>query len=348
MTVKAKFTQTIAAVLIMLASALGQSDANSTSTNSNRESPPLRLVQEIPLPNVVGRIDHFTVDQKRKLVIGSALGNNTVEVIDVFAGRVVHTIPGIPEPQGVLYVPDPINKLYVASAEDGKLRIYDGKSYAPITTLDFEENTDNLRYDPAEKRVYVGYGEDEKSAIGVVDAATNQRLEDAGKLDAHPESFQLESPGSKIYVNIASKEKIAVIDRKTHQVKDWHLTGLKANFPMALDQAEHRLFIGTRKPSRLAAFDTDTGKIVANLTSAGDMDDLYYDDSRKRVYVPGGEGFISVFEQKDADHYDEMAKIPSAIGARTGVWYGKRDRLYLAVPGRANQGAEVWVYEAQD
>ncbi|HWY70279.1 MAG TPA: hypothetical protein VNX88_16540 [Terriglobales bacterium] len=348
MTVKAKFTQTIAAVLIMLASALGQSDATSTSTNSNRESPPLRLVQEIPLPNVVGRIDHFTVDQKRKLVIGSALGNNTVEVIDVFAGRVVHTIPGIPEPQGVLYVPDPINKLYVASAEDGKLRIYDGKSYAPITTLDFEENTDNLRYDPAEKRVYVGYGEDEKSAIGVVDAATNQRLEDAGKLDAHPESFQLESPGSKIYVNIASKEKIAVIDRKTHQVKDWRLTGLKANFPMALDQAEHRLFIGTRKPSRLAVFDTDTGKIVANLTSAGDMDDLYYDDSRKRVYVPGGEGFISVFEQKDADHYDQMAKIASAIGARTGVWYGKRDRLYLAVPGRANQGAEVWVYEAQD
>ena len=348
MRLHARITRVITALLIMIASAFGQSNANSPQANTNRESPPLRIVQEIPLPNVVGRIDHFTLNQKRKLVIGSALGNNTVEVLDVFAGRVIHTVPGIPEPQGVLYVPDPINKLYVASAEDGKLRIYDGKSYSLISTLDFQENTDNLRYDANEKRVYVGYGEDEKSAIGVVDATSNQRLDDAGKLDSHPESFQVESPGSNIYVNIASKEKVAVINRKTHQVKEWPLTGVKANFPMALDQADHRLFLGTRKPARLVVMDTDTGKIVANVPSAGDMDDLYYDDSRKRVYIPGGEGFISVFEQKDPDHYEEMARIASAIGARTGVWYGKRDRLYLAVPGRANQGAAVWVYEAQD
>src|SRR6266404_1205810 len=184
------------------------------------ESAPLRIVQAIPLPNVVGRIDHFTADQKRKLVIGSALGNNTVEVIDVFAGRVVHTVSGLDEPQGVLYAPN-VNKLYAANAGDGKLRIYDGKTFALTNTLDFGENTDNLRYDPATKRVYVGYGEDEKSAIGVVDAATDTRLEDAGKLDAHPESFQLESNGPRIFVNIASKEKISVIDRNSHKVTDW-------------------------------------------------------------------------------------------------------------------------------
>jgi DNA-binding beta-propeller fold protein YncE len=324
-----------------------KSEASWSDDQAEHESAPLRIVQAIPLPNVVGRIDHFTADQKRKLVIGSALGNNTLEVVDVFAGRVVHTVNGLDEPQGVLFAPN-VNKLYAANAGDGKLRIYDGKSFALLNTIDFGENTDNIRYDPATKRVYVGYGEDEKSAIGVIDATTDKRLDDAGKLDSHPESFQLESSGTRIFVNVASKEKISVIDRNSHTVNDWAIPGLKANFPMALNEADHRLFIGTRKPGRLAVLDTTSGKIVANLPSAGDMDDLYFDSGRKRIYIPGGEGFISVFQQIDPDHYQAMARIPSAIGARTGYWYEKRDRLYLAVPGRANQGAELWVYEAQD
>ena len=309
-----------------------------------KESTPLRIVQAIPLPNVVGRIDHFSVDPKRRLVIGSALGNDTVEVINTFAGKVVQTIKGLNEPQGVLYVGD-INKLFVANAGDGKVRVYDGKTWALGATVDFGANTDNLRYDAGAKRVYVGYGEEE-AGIGVIDAATSKRLDDAAKLDAHPESFQLD--GSNIYVNVADKAKISVIDRKTKKVTDWPLSDLKANFPMALDEADHRLFIGTRKPARLVAIDTTNGKIVANLLSAGDMDDLYYDSGRKRIYVLAGEGFISVFQQTDPDHYESMAKIPTTTGARTGVWYEKRDRLYLAVPGRANQGAELWVYEAQD
>ncbi len=284
----------------------------------------------------------------RIVLIGSALGNDSVEIVDAFAGKVVRTIKGLAEPQGVLYVGGDINKLYVANAGDGKLRIYDGKNFNLVETLDFGENTDNLRYDPDAKRVYVGYGEDNESAIGVVDAAASKRLDDAGKLDSHPESFQLELSGPRIFVNIASKEKISVIDRNTKKVSEWLLPGLKANFPMALDETDHRLFIGTRKPARLAVIDTASGKVIVNIPCAGDMDDLYYDTSRKRIYVPGGEGFISVFQQNNPDHYESMGKIPSAVGARTGLWYEKRDRLYLAVPGRANQGAELWVYEAQD
>jgi DNA-binding beta-propeller fold protein YncE len=337
-------TYAIVACVVFAIPCFTQSDAGAAP----EVTPPLRLVQAIPLPNVAGRIDHFTVDPKRKWVIGSALGNNTVEIVDAFAGRVVKTVSGLDEPQGVLFVGDPINKLFVANAGDGKLRVYEGKTFNLVDTLDFGENTDNLRYVPAEKRVYVGYGEDEKSAIGVVDAVTNKRMDDAGKLDSHPESFQIELSGPRIFVNIASKQKIAVIDRQTHKVTDWQIGTLKANFPMALDEADHRLFIGTRKPSRLGVLDTGTGKLVATLPAAGDMDDLYYDDSRKRIYIPGGEGFLSVYEQRDPDHYEAIAKIPGAIGARTGVWYAKRDRLYIAVPGRANQGAEIWVYEAQD
>src|SRR5882762_10327830 len=153
------------------------------------ESTPLLLVQEIPLPHVEGRIDHFTFDAKRKRVIGAALGNNTVEVVDTFAGRDIHSIPGAANPQGVAFAGE-LNKLFVANGADEKLRVYDGASFTLLKTLDIGEDADNVRYDPAENRVYVAYGGDDVGGIAVIDAATGARLDDAAKLDAHPESFQ--------------------------------------------------------------------------------------------------------------------------------------------------------------
>src|SRR6266481_3098477 len=123
--------------------------ALSQSLPSAPERPPLLLVQEIPLPHVEGRIDHFTLDAKRKRVIGAALGNNTVEVVDIFAGRDVHSIPGAANPQGVAFAGE-LNKLFVANGADGKLRVYDGESFALLKTLDIGEDADNVRYDPAE------------------------------------------------------------------------------------------------------------------------------------------------------------------------------------------------------
>jgi hypothetical protein len=136
---------------------------------------PLLLVQEIPLPNVGGRIDHFTFDAKRKRVIGAALGNNTVEVVDTFSGRDIRSITGAAEPQGVVYVEE-MNKLFVANGTDGKLRIYDGDSFKPVDTVNIGEDAVNVRYDPAEKRVYVAYGGDEGGGIAVIDPATGKRL----------------------------------------------------------------------------------------------------------------------------------------------------------------------------
>lgn len=317
---------------------------NSQQNPEARESAALRLVQEIPLPGVEGRLDHFTVDTKRKRVIFSALGNNTVEIVDVFAARRIHSITGLSEPQGVLYLSE-FNKLFVANAADGTVKVFDGTTFHLLDTINFGEDPDNLRYDASTKRVYVGYGD---GAIGAVDATNNKRLNVDYKLEEHPESFQLEAKGARIFVNVAAKKHVAVIDRTTGAVTKWELGGAGANFPMALDEANHRLFIGTRKPSRLMVFDTNSGKAVANLPAAGDMDDLFYDAARKRIYIPGGEGFISVYQQNDPDHYEIMAKIPSSIGARTGAFYVQRDRLYLAVPAHASLGAELWVFEAQD
>lgn len=310
---------------------------------------PLVLTGAIPLPNVKGRIDHFGFDSVHNHLFLSALGNNTEEIIGIGAQTVVHTISGVPTPQGVAYSPE-TNKLFVGS-DAGKLYVYDGTTFDLITSIDFGDDVDNLRYDAAEKRLYVGYGDEKTGAIGMVDAATNKRLDDEFKLGAHPESFQLSSSGPNIYVNLPDLKQIAVINRNTHSIVRWPQT-LEGNFPMALDETDQRLFVATRVPPRLAVFDTGSGHRVAALPTVQDADDLYYDSARKRVYVCGGEGYISVFQKEDADHYKFLAKVETATGARTCGYFGKGrkgfDRLYVAVPARADHGAEVWIYTVQD
>jgi DNA-binding beta-propeller fold protein YncE len=186
----------------------------------------------------------------------------------------------------------------------------------------------------------------------MIDATTNQRIDEDYKLGGEPESFQLEKSGPNIYVNVPDLKQIAVVNRTTKAVTHWSLNGIESNFPMALDEADHRLFVGVHVPARLAVFDTNSGRMVAALPSVQDGDDLYFDADRKRVYMPGGEGLISVFQMTDPDHYKLLAKIPTAIGAKTAGYYGKQgkgfDRFYLAVPARGGQSAEVRIYTVQD
>lgn len=303
---------------------------------------PLRLENTIPLPGVQGRIDHFSVDVKGRRLFVAALGNNTIEVLDLAAGKRLRSIPGFQEPQGVLYIPE-IDRLYVANGGDGSLRILDGKTFQTIKSADFSDDADNVRYDAEAKQVWVGYG---KGALGALDTGSNAR---AGyvKLDAHPESFQLEKSGTRIFVNVPNAGHVAVIDRRKRTLEaKWRVTTAAAHYPMALDE-NHRLFLGCRKPPKVVVFDTASGKMVAEQAIAGDTDDLFYDAKRKRIYVSGGEGFLSVIEQRDPDRYEPLAKIPTAAGARTSLWVADLDRLYLAVPHRPNQRCEIRVYQPQ-
>ncbi len=342
----------------MLGGAQQSAKESSTPTKSSAGSPksaatvserPLILSGSIPMEGVKGRFDHFASGQGQVFV--SALGNNTVEVISIFGGTVEHTITGVPGPQGVAFSPE-ANKLFVASVK-GKLYIYDGASFNLITTIDFQGGADNLRYDAATKRVYVGCGDGEKTgAIATVDAMTNQRLGEEYKIGGEPESFQLEKSGPNIYVNIPDLKQIAVINRNTKAITRWPLTGLLMNFPMALDEADHRLFAGIREPPRLAVLDTASGHTVALLPSVADSDDLYFDAEHKRVYMPGGEGFIYVFQLNDPDHYQLLAKVPTALGGRTAGYFGRQGkgmhRFFLAIPARGGQSAEVRIYTIQD
>jgi WD40 repeat protein len=327
--------------------------ARAQEKSAPRDNGPLILTSQIPLPGVHGRFDHFTFDPAEPArVFISALGNSSVEVIDLVKDTDVQSITGIPEPQGIVFAVG-LNKLFVASRK-GKLYIYDGSDYKLITSIDYNADVDNLRYDATSKRVYVGYGDEDKAAIGMVDATTNQRLDEVYKLDTHPESYQLEKSGPNIYVNLMDLKLIGVIDRTTKKVTNWELPPkFGENFPMALDEADHRLMIVTRTPPRLVVYDTNSGKPVATLPCVADVDDLYYDANHKRVYIPGGQGFIDVFQQKDADHYERLARIPSVVGARTAGYtprVGKKglDRIFLAVPYSPSKEAAVWTYTVQE
>jgi len=323
---------------------------NAQEQAKSRTDPPLILTGTISMPNVEGRIDHFAIDPGGRLFV-CVVGNDTVEVLKTLTDKRIHTMAAVPHPQGAVYAPK-LKKLFVGS-RDGKLYVYDGTSFDLITFNSFDGDVDNLRYDEAGKRVYVAHGDGETAGIAVIDAKTNQRLSEDFKLGAHPESFQMEKSGPAIFVNLPDLHEIAVLNRSTRGITKWPLTHIEENFPMALDEAGHQLFVGSRTPPRLIVFDTESGHLITAIRTAADSDDFYYDYAYKRVYVPGGQGFVSVFQQSDPDHYQLIRKVPSALGARTAGYAAKtgqkgRDRFYLAVPGRQGHSAEVWIFQAQE
>jgi DNA-binding beta-propeller fold protein YncE len=300
---------------------------------------PLKLEQTIELPDVQGRIDHMSIDVAGQRLFVSALGNGTVEVIDLKNGKRAHTISGLKEPQGALYIADK-NRLFVASGKDGTVKVFDGTSFQLLKTVEYGEDADNLRYDSARERVYVGFG---GGALGEMDTEGQKTAET--KLDAHPESFQLEKGSSRIYVNLPGSRKVAVVDREAHSVvTSWGMGLTLGNYAMALDEADHRLFVVSRVPARLVVMDTATGKVFQNLPAVGDCDDIFWDAGRKRIYATGGEGASSVFEQQDPDHYREMVRVPTVKGARTSFFSPDLGRLYLAVRRRGSTPAAIQVF----
>jgi DNA-binding beta-propeller fold protein YncE len=323
--------KSIAAILLTCA-AITVSDAET-----------LRLKASVPLPGVKGRFDHFAADIKTHRVFVAALGNNTLEIIDAAGGKRLHSITGLHKPTGVAFLPD-ANQIIVANGDDGTLRIFDGTGYKVLQSITALDDADNVRVDSKRKLLYVGYGD---GAIGVVDANETKQTRNI-KLAGHPESFQLEQQGDRIFVNVPDAKQIAVIDReKQNVIATWPMKEFQANFPMALDESNKRLFVGCRNPVRLVVFDTDAGKPVTNLAISGDTDDLFYDAARKRLYVSCGEGFIDVIDQHSVDRYEVRERIPTRSGARTCFFSAELNELYLAVPQGGQESAEIRIFQPE-
>src|SRR6266702_6669372 len=264
-----------------------------------------KLERTIPLPGVEGRIDHFALDASGERLFVCALGNNTVEVLDLRKGERIRSITGLGAPQGIVYIPE-LDRLFVANDKGGLCKIYDGKSFQTISELNLEDDADNVRYEDTTKRIYVGFG---SGGIAIVNAQDGKQISSI-KLSGHPEAFELEKNGQRIFVNIPNSRHVAVIDReKGEVVTRWKTDLAFGNFPMALDEANHRLFVGCRLPSKLIVLNTESGEVVTSIDISGDPDDVFYDSKRHRIYAICGAGKIDIIEQADASTYKTSAKI---------------------------------------
>jgi hypothetical protein len=303
----------------------------------------LKLAKTILLPGVTGRFDHFALDLKGHRLYVAALGNNTLEAIDLAAGKRIQSVPGLGKPTGIWFLPD-LNRLFVACGDDGNVRVFDAAMLRLMKTIPGLEDADNIRFDAKAGLIYVGYG---SGSLAVIDPAKAENIGNI-KLDGHPESFQLEKNGRRIFVNVPDAQHIAVVNRDRRVVEaKWPMTDIKANFPMALDEADHRLFVGCRNPPRLVAFDTESGKRVADIGISGDIDDLFYDAAVHCLYASCGEGFIDVIAQNDMGRYERIERIPTSPGARTAYLSPELNEFYLAVPERGAQKAEIRVFAAK-
>ncbi len=312
-------------------------------TVARAEEGTFQLKQTISLPGVEGRIDHMALDASGERLFVCAFGNNTVEVLDLHKGERIHSITGLGAPQGIAYIPE-LNRIFVANDKGGICKIYDGKTFEAVGELDFKDDADNVRYDHATKQIYIGFG---SGGIAIVNAPDGKQIGSI-KLSAHPEAFELEKQGKRIFVNVPTALQIAVVDRDKGEVIATWGTGLAfGNFPIALDETNHRLFVGCRLPSRLVVLNTDSGDVIAKTDISGDCDDLFYDTKRQRVYAIWGAGKIDVIDQIDPNTYRVSTTIGTADGARTGLFVSERDVLFVAIPHRGSQQTEVRCYTAK-
>jgi len=329
------------ASLLPISCALAQSEA------------PAKLIQAIPLPDVEGWMDHLSVDVKGKRLFVPAEQKKTLEVIDLAAGKLVHTITGFTgAPRKSVYLADR-NEIWI---DDGaSVKGFNGTTYELIKNIPIELDTaskmipDNGNFDPASGKFYVAITADAnaatataKGAVEIVDTKTGQH---AGRIPldgTDPAGVAFDAASARMFVPLGDTGKVQVIDRdKGTTLASWDITGGPQPHTVAIDNAHHRLFVGSRvkpghiyKPGKMVVMDTQTGKVVAALDTEGGADEILYDGASGRIYFSGTTGGVEVFKQLDADHYQSLGRLITAADAKTSLLVPEFKRLYVAVPRR--------------
>ena len=317
-------------------------NCHSQPANGHAEKDKIVLASKIILPGVSGRIDHMAYDSVNHLAFVAAVGNNTVEVVDLKTEKVVHTIPGLHEPQGIVYIQS-LKKIVVANGDNGDCIFFDATTYAPVGTVHLKNDADNVRYDNASHLLYVGYG---SGAIAVIDPAAMKVVSNI-PLDEHPESFQLAKKQDRIYINVPDANEIEVAQLSANRViAKWKNINASSNLPMALDEQSNRLFVGCRNRPRLRVVNAQTGKDMFVAKCSDDADDVFYDVRQDLVLVSGGEGFIDIFRANDKELV-QINHIATSDGARTSLLLASDKKFLLAVPKRGGSPAALWVYNLQ-
>jgi len=317
-----------------------------------QEKSPLKLVGTTPLPGFSGDFDHFALDLKGKRLFLTAEDHKTVEVFDL-EGKPLHSITGFGQPHAAVFLPD-VNRLIVTDGDDfGRVELLSGKNYKVLSTIKLPPGVDGAVFNPVNQYYYVESGSDEPDAkthaLNIIDARTFKHIGDIILPGSHSEAMAIDKAGKKMYVNLTGTNEVGVVDLKTRKViARWPIPGAQTANALALDEPNHRVFIATRKPPTFFVFNIDTGNVVTELPCAAQNDDMWLDLQRKRIYVTGTET-TTVFEQKDSDHYTNVADVPTGFRARTSILVPELNRLYIAVSGKGKPDAKLalQIYELQ-
>src|ERR1700730_16909557 len=315
---------------------------------------PLRLIRTIPLPAIEGEFDHFGVDLAGNRLFLAAEEHHTLELFELSTGNPLRSIPGFQTPHSMVLLPEQ-NQIYVIDGgpeggHAGAARILDATTYKIEKSIKVSADADALSYDAANHLLYVTNGGKEAhedfSRVTVIDTKKGERVDEIKLQSANLEAIALEKNGSLMYVNARDKNQIAVVDRATKSVKAmWQLKLVQHNTPLILDEAGHRLLVAGRKPGRFGGVDSDSGKEMVALPAGDDVDDMVYDPSTKRIYLACGEGFVDVFHQIDADHYEELGRAPTSLGAKTGVLVPQLNRYFAVSARKGKVPAKLFMFE---
>jgi len=315
---------------------------------------PMRLVQTISLPNVEGYFDHMAVDIKGQRLFVPGEHQRTIEVIDLRTGKDIHTISGFGgDPRKTIYLPQ-TNEIWVDDG-DATVKAFSGETYEllkniPLSGHDGDKDSrrvpDNGVYDPATGLFYLGDRADGlkkegiKGSIEIVDLKSGKYVGSIEVDGLNPAGLALDPKSSKMYVVTGDTSNVIVIDREQRKVlATWPITGGPEPHAVAFDGAHHRLLIGSRvkrshiyKPGKLVVMDSDTGKVIDAIDTEGGVDEVEYEPASHRVYYTGTTGFVEVFKQIDADHYERLGRVATGPIAKTSLLVPDMKRFYAAIP----------------
>lgn len=317
----------------------GLAQASHALISSDQQLAPLKSVQEITLPGTQGRLDHMAFDALNQRLFLAALENNTLEVVDARLGMRIKSVGGLYHPQGLTLVPEK-SRLFVACG-DGTVNIFNSSSLELVRRITLGKDADNVRYDAFTGEVYVGYGDGALAVLSSEDGTILDRI----NLSGHPEAFEIDALGKRIFINVPSARHIAVADRARRiLVENWSVTNASDNFPMALNKAEGELLVGCWMPPKLLIYDTATGRQVAALDIDGDADDIFYDTVSQRIYISCGQGFIDVLKRTGKDRYQLESRTNTSKGARTSLLVPEVSKLYVSAPKSDGVDAKIMVF----
>ena len=312
----------------------------------------LKLVATTPLPGFSGDFDHFALDLKGQRLFLTAEDHKTVEVFDL-DGKHLHSITGFGQPHAALFLPES-NKLIVTDGDDdfGRVEMVSGTDYKILSTIKLPNGVDSAVFDPTSQYYYVASGGAESAkthVVSIIDTKTFKQVGEIALPGNESEAMAIDKEGKKMYVSLRATNEVGVVDLGTRKgFARWPIPGASTANSLVLDEANHRVFIATRKPPKFFVFDTDTGKVVTSLPCAPLHDDMWFDRASKRIYVTGSET-TTVLEQKDADHYTHLADDPTGFRAKTSILVPELNRIYIAVSGKGKADAKLalQVYELQ-